>query len=1050
MAFEISVSPHFLPWLRDARISLAFSTYQTNRLFLIGLKPDGALSTFERLFDRPMGLYADGDGLLMATRWQIWELKNALPPGATHDGYDKLYVPRRAHTTGELDTHDIARDASGRIVFVNTMYSCLATPDDAHSFAPLWQPPFVTNLTAEDRCHLNGMALRDGAPRYVTAVSRSDMASGWRDRRANGGVLVDVASNQIMLSGLSMPHSPRWHNGKVWLQNAGTGELGYADEAGGAFVPVAFCPGFMRGMSFHGNFAIVGLSKPRHQRNFTGLALDAALRAKDVEAMCGLWVIDIRTGKTAHWLKLEETVDELYDVVVLPETRQPMALGFQSDEIRRLISIRKPDGVVFDPLGSEALSADDGNAAKLSGQLVLETSPARAPSPAQPAKPAASQHTPAEEYYRAANQMVRLANYHDAIPLYQQALRAQPTHTNAWVNLGSCLWQVGRVDEAAASYRRALELNPHEPRALSNLARVLRAQGNVTEALAHYATALQTAPNDVDLLNQTGLAWYEDGRLDRAEAMFRRALAVDPNNAEAHNSLAGVFKLNEDLDEALRLHKRAAELRPNYFVALENIGKIYEDRHQTAEAKKAYARALRAQPEPLLEMHAALLCPPIFGSAAALNTYRAQTEATLDAWQGREIKVAMEHAQSSRAEPPFDWAYHGQNNCALKQKYASLFKLVGADGYTAAPKKPSAGQISVCFVVTPTHEGVFMRCMRGIINQMDPARFAITLACSRAGEGVLRQGITRADVRYLRMPLRFDQMAAHLRAGGFDVLYYWEVGTDSANFFLPFLRLAPTQVTGWGWPDTSGASQLDFHITSEALATPDSDASYTEKLARLPHLPAYFYPSPIPPSADRAWLNSVSRDRLPRDSHVYVCPQNLRKIHPDMDAMIGGVLRGDPLGVFVCVGDPQPVMGELLRARWQTTLPDVAERMIMLPRLKPEDYFAVIGSADVVLDTPHFSGSNTSYDAFSAGAPVVTLPGAFPRGRYTAALYEQMNLGDCIAESAQDYVEIAQELGADKAYREQISREIRANAPAIFERRDAVTQLEDFLEQVVG
>lgn len=1045
MAFEISVSPHFLPWLHDARISLAFSTYQTNRLFLIGLKPDGTLSTFERLFDRPMGLCADGDGLLMATRWQIWELKNALPPGATHDGYDKLYVPRRAHTTGELDAHDIARDASGRIVFVNTMYSCLAAPDDTHSFAPLWQPPFVTDLVAEDRCHLNGMALRDGAPRYVTAVSRSDMASGWRDRRANGGVLVDVTSNEIVLSGLSMPHSPRWHNGKVWLQNAGTGELGYADEASGAFVPVAFCPGFMRGMSFHGNFAIIGLSKPRHQRNFTGLALDAALRGKDVEAMCGLWVVDIRTGKTAHWLKLEETVDELYDVVVLPETRQPMALGFQSDEIRRLISIRKPDGVVFDPLGSEALSADDGNAAKLSGQIALDAPPARAPSPTKPVVA-----TPADEYYRAANRLVRLANYHDAIPLYQQALRVQPSHLNAWLNLGSCCWQVGHLDEALACYRRVLELDPREIRALSNLAKVLRAQGRVSEAITHYTTALQTAPDDVELLNQTGLAYYEDGRLDRAEALFKRVMTLDPNNAEAHNNLAGIFKLNEDLDEALRLHKRAAELKPNYFVALENIGKIYEDRHQTADAKKAYARALRAQDEPLLELHATLLCPPIFASAAAMDAYRVQAEATLDAWRGREIKIALEQAQSSRAEPPFDWAYHGRDNRALKQKYASLFKLVGADGYSAAPKKSSTGQISVCFVVTPTHEGVFMRCMRGIINQMDPARFAVTLACSRAGEGVLRQGITCADVRYLRMPLRFDQMAAQLQAGGFDVLYYWEVGTDSSNFFLPFLRLAPAQVTGWGWPDTSGAPQLDFHITSEALAAPNSDEAYTEKLARLPHLPAYFYPSPIPQTPDRAWLNSVSRDRLPQNSHVYVCAQNLRKIHPDMDEMIGGVLRGDPRGVFVCVGDPQPVMGELLRARWQTTLPDVAERMIMVPRLKPEDYFAVIASADVILDTPHFSGSNTSYDAFSAGVPVVTLPGAFPRGRYTAALYAQMNFGDCIAESTQDYVDIALELGEDKAYREQISKEIRANTPAIFERRDAVTQLERFFEQVAG
>src|SRR4029077_7559749 len=131
---------------------------------LIGLKPNGVLSTFERHFDRPMGLSATADRLLMTSRWQLWELANALPAGASYNGYDRVYVPRVSHTTGAVDAHDVVRDGAGRIVFVNTLYSCLAAASDAYSFAPLWQPPFISRLAPEDRCHLNGLALADGEP----------------------------------------------------------------------------------------------------------------------------------------------------------------------------------------------------------------------------------------------------------------------------------------------------------------------------------------------------------------------------------------------------------------------------------------------------------------------------------------------------------------------------------------------------------------------------------------------------------------------------------------------------------------------------------------------------------------------------------------------------------------------------------------------------------------------------------------------------------------------------------------------------------------------
>jgi len=339
LKFELTASRQFPSWLAEQKLSLAFSTYQAGKLFLIGLQADGRLSIFERTFNRAMGLYAQGDVLYLSTLYQLWRFVNTLPAGAAVEGYDRVYVPRMAWTTGDLDIHDVAVDGNGRLNFVNTLFSCLATVDENDSFAPLWKPPFITKLAAEDRCHLNGLAMKDGRPAYVTAVCRSDVGDGWRDRRVDGGIVIDVQGNEIVADGLSMPHSPRWHDGRLWLLDSGHGYLGYIDPKSGAFERVAFCPGYGRGLAIHGKFAIVGLSKPRDNKAFQDLPLDDALKKNDADPRCGLWIIDLESGDAVHWLRIDGIIEELYDVAALPDVIRPMALGFKTDEIRRVLSV---------------------------------------------------------------------------------------------------------------------------------------------------------------------------------------------------------------------------------------------------------------------------------------------------------------------------------------------------------------------------------------------------------------------------------------------------------------------------------------------------------------------------------------------------------------------------------------------------------------------------------------------------------------------------------------------------------------------------------------
>lgn len=350
----ITASRHLIEWMAGLGVSLGLSTYQAGKLFLVGVQPNGRLSVYERTFNRCMGLHASADGqtLWMASLYQLWRLENYVPKGkATPDGYDALYVPTMGYTTGDVDVHDIVVPRGKPPVFCVTAFNCLGTVSETHSFKPVWTPPFISAPleapVGEDRCHLNGLADDPvtGEPLYVTAVSKSDVADGWRDRRDGGGVLIDVRTSEIVAEGLSMPHSPRVHPdhpGKVWLVNAGTGFLGFVDLASGKFEEVAFCPGFARGMTFIGNHAVVGLSAARENRTFEGLPLQNNLKAKDAEARCALHMINLDTGTTDHWLRLEGIVRELYDVIVLPGVRRPMLLGFKTDEIRRMLRIEAP------------------------------------------------------------------------------------------------------------------------------------------------------------------------------------------------------------------------------------------------------------------------------------------------------------------------------------------------------------------------------------------------------------------------------------------------------------------------------------------------------------------------------------------------------------------------------------------------------------------------------------------------------------------------------------------------------------------------------------
>jgi uncharacterized protein (TIGR03032 family) len=318
---------NFGPLLGELGLSLLVTTYQAGKLVVLRQNDEGTLNTHFRAFARPMGLAALGDRLALGTALEVWEYHNLpavarnLEPAGSHDA---CYLPRQAHVTGDVQIHEMAwvprpeAPAEPELWFVNTRFSCLCTRAMPYSFVPRWRPSFISAFAPEDRCHLNGLGVRDGVVRYVTALGATDTPGGWRERKKDGGILMDIVHDEIVAEGLSMPHSPRWYAGKLWVLNSGDGGLGTIDPATGRYEEVASLPGFTRGLDFVGPLAFVGLSQVRESAVFSGIAI--AERPVE-ERCCGVWVVNIQSGQVIAYVKFEDALQEIFAVQALPRRR---------------------------------------------------------------------------------------------------------------------------------------------------------------------------------------------------------------------------------------------------------------------------------------------------------------------------------------------------------------------------------------------------------------------------------------------------------------------------------------------------------------------------------------------------------------------------------------------------------------------------------------------------------------------------------------------------------------------------------------------------------
>jgi uncharacterized protein (TIGR03032 family) len=332
--------------LRELGASLLVTTYQAGKLVMVRAERDHLNAHF-RGFRSPMGMALAGNRLAIGTHFQVWEFVDVpavaakLDPPNRHDG---CFLPRLCHVTGDIQIHEMAWGAGDDLWAVNTRFSCLCTLDRSASFAPRWRPPFVTALEPSDRCHLNGLGMVDGRPGYVTALGETDEPAGWRPGKAMGGIVMDVASGAVIARGLSMPHSPRWYAGRLWVCESGTGTLGFIDSSTGKYVAITEVPGYTRGLDFAGNLAFVGLSQVRESAVFSGIPITERLAAD--KRTCGVCAVDIATGQVVALLRFDTAVQEVFAVTVLPGKRYPDLINDDDNLLENSFTV--PDAALAD------------------------------------------------------------------------------------------------------------------------------------------------------------------------------------------------------------------------------------------------------------------------------------------------------------------------------------------------------------------------------------------------------------------------------------------------------------------------------------------------------------------------------------------------------------------------------------------------------------------------------------------------------------------------------------------------------------------------------
>ncbi len=645
-------------------------------------------------------------------------------------------------------------------------------------------------------------------------------------------------------------------------------------------------------------------------------------------------------------------------------------------------------------------------------------------------------------HYQLGRELQRSGEYERALEIYSRVIELQPLHAMAWIGSGESQAAKGDALGARMSVERGLDLDPEFADGWKILATNFAAAGEAKQAIRCLQEVHRLEPDNLQALFELANVHLLAGETEQACELFNAVIAEDSEHASAWNHLGNTYNVMGKSSQALECFERSLAIDPDSHRARSNLAEAYRTIGQSREAAAQYKRVFDSPLGPRARVLDAWLLPPIYQSNEELLEWRERLMSRTD----RLIEDGIVLDASQEIAPNcFYLAYQGfDERDNLERMSRVVTTPIRSPIDLTQRKRSDDGKIHIGFISQFFKNHTIGFLLMGLVSKLNRDEFHVTVLSHVAHQDNVGQFFQQHADDYVVLTENIPRTVKKISDLELDVLYYSDIGMDAWTHTLAHNRLAPVQCVTWGHPVTTGIDTIDYFVSSEYIESPEADGHFTETLVRLPSM-QFYYPRPNLVENHKTRLDFG----LPENGNLYACPQSLFKFHPDFDEVVGGILREDPDGYLVLIKAPHDQWTRMLEQRYERTIPDVADRVIWLPRQTGMDYLALVAASDVSLDTVHFGSGNTTYQSLAFGVPFVTCPTGQMRTRVTTGMYKRMNVPDCIAKSFDEYVEIAVRLGTEHEFRHHVSQQIHDNSHLLFDDEDAVRQTEQFLHAAV-
>ncbi|HIB20478.1 MAG TPA: tetratricopeptide repeat protein [Rhodospirillales bacterium] len=636
--------------------------------------------------------------------------------------------------------------------------------------------------------------------------------------------------------------------------------------------------------------------------------------------------------------------------------------------------------------------------------------------------------------------------YTEAEELYAQVIVSNDRDPEALYLLGTLLGQRGKLDEALIFLERAVNESPKNSVYHCNLGVIEHNLKKLEQAKISFLLAINLNNKNVDAHYNLAKLYKELGLTDAALFSYGIVLSLEPSHLNALINLGNILVDVGRLDDAIIQFKKVIELNPKDTLALVNLGNVYRRMGLAEKAINTYGRVLSIHAHDGLRIRSAVTLPVVYKSLDHIKEVRESLELKLEKLLEEDLEVSDPSLETSTTN--FFLAYQNYNDRDLQKIIANIhLNSCSRLGWTAPHcngVKRERGKIKIGFLSAYFYRHSVGRMMVGLISQIPKNLFEVVVITTKGQKDSIALKIQGAADHLVYISENLIEMQEEIGRQKLDVLFYADIGMDVRSYFLAFARLAPVQCLTWGHPDTTGIPNMDTFLSSSLIEPADAKEHYSENLYCFSTLPTFYYRPNIPER-----LKSRAEFGFDEKQHIYFCPQSTIKFHPDVDKIFAKILKGDQEARILLLEGAIRDWTGLLRNRWRKTIGDLENRIDILPRQSPEDFISLQSISDVILDTPYFSGGNTTYESFALGKAVVTLDSTFMRGRVSAGMYRIMGIEECTALTLEEYIQTALTLGTNSDFRREIENKIMETNASLFEYKGVVDEFIDYVTTTV-